>query len=412
MKISRLLSLFLFAALALTACVPIVGTLQVGVETPVPQNTDKPEEVTPTIGVTTEPSLQPAPAETPIPEATTGMVAGRVCYPSEFIPPMNIYFVELGTGDLTEIAIAENQSTYSVELPVGSYQAFGWVEDFQLGGAYTTYVACGYAENCTDHTLQAFDVFAGTEIAGIDICDWPLLAEQLPLPGNVTQPVSMPDSDETILILEPGPGSRLTSPLRVTGMSDSTFEQNLVVRIVLDDGTELVLTPTTIQSELGQRGPFSIDIPFAITGEQQAFIQVYATSARDGGITHLSSVGVTLSETGPTDIRPVTNFSERINLYMPVLGALVSGGVAHVEGFALASFEQHLIVEVLDVDGNVIGFAPVTVAAPDLGQPGPFAVDVPYTLSAAGPGRIVVRDPSAAFDGDVHVTSVEVQLAP
>jgi hypothetical protein len=236
-----------------------------------------------------------------------------------------------------------------------------------------------------------------------------------PSPTAPTLPTDIPQNstpEEAILILEPGPGSQLTSPLHIAGMADSTFEQHLVVRIVLDDGTELALTPTIIQTEMGQRGPFAIDIPFTITGERQAFIQVYATSARDGGITHLSAVGVTLTDTGPVDIRPVTDYSERINIYTPTLGGTVSGGVAHVEGFALASFEQHLLVEVYDMNGTLIGFAPVTVTAPDLGMPGPFVVDVPYTLAAAGPGRIVVRDPSPAFDGDVHLSSVEVKLEP
>jgi hypothetical protein len=292
---------------------------------------------------------------------------------------------------------------------VGAYHAFAWVEDFQIGGGYTAYVSCGYSETCTDHSLQAFEITGGQERTGIDLCDWPLLADQLPLPPNTSQ---QPVPEDAILILEPGPGSQLTSPLHVAGMADSTFEQHLVVRVVLDDGTELALTPTIIQVELGQRGPFSIDIPFTITGERQAFIQIYSTSARDGGITHLSSVGVTLSETGPVDIRPVTDYAERINIYTPGLGNTVSGGVALVAGFALASFEQHLLVEVLDVDGNVIGFSPVIVTAPDWGIPGPFVVDVPYTLGEAGPGRVVVRDPSPAFDGDVHLASVEVMLEP
>jgi hypothetical protein len=33
-------------------------------------------------------------------------------------------------------------------------------------------------------------------------------------------------------------------------------------------------------------------------------------------------------------------------------------------------------------------------------------------LSITTPARIVVRDPSAAFDGDVHLSSVEVNLEP
>jgi hypothetical protein len=166
--------IFLFLS---TACGSLVGTLEIGVETPASDDPQVSTE-TPEIVATQEPVA----TNEPTPNAITGIVSGKVCYPSEFIPAMTAYFVEIGTGDLTEIAISENQSTYSVELPVGMYNAFAWVEDFQIGGAYTAYVACGYAETCTDHALQAFEAVGGKEQTGVDICDWPFLAAQLPLP--------------------------------------------------------------------------------------------------------------------------------------------------------------------------------------------------------------------------------------
>lgn len=227
-----------------------------------------------------------------------------------------------------------------------------------------------------------------------------------------TQPSSNQGQQEAILILQPGPGSRVTSPLHVAGEADSTFEQALVVRLVLDDGTVIALEPVTIQSELGQRGPFETDIYFSIAGERQAFLQVFSTSARDGGVTHLSTVGVTLAESGAVDIRPVTDTAERIRIDSHTPGAEISSGIVHIEGFALASFEQTLVVEILDVDGNVIAFQPVLVQAPDWGIPGPFSADIPLEILAAGPGRIVVRDPSPAYDGDIHLASVEVSLVP
>jgi hypothetical protein len=230
-----------------------------------------------------------------------------------------------------------------------------------------------------------------------------------------SQEVSPPESEsvpEAILILEPGPGSRLVSPLRVAGTADSTFEQNLVVRVLLDDGSQLALTPTTIQSELGQRGDFQVELPFTISGERQAFIQVFSTSPRDGGITHLASSGVMLAETGPADIRPVEAHPERIQITNLVPGGSLSGGMAHVEGFALASFEQTLVVDILDEDGSVVGSQPLIVDSPEWGQPGPFQVDVAYSVAETKAGRVVVRDPSPAFEGDVHLASVEVTLNP
>jgi hypothetical protein len=229
-------------------------------------------------------------------------------------------------------------------------------------------------------------------------------------PALTQVPAGLPE--EAILILEPGPGSRVANPLRVAGMADSTFEQNLVVRLLLDDGSQLAFAPTTIQSEMGQRGPFELELPFDAGGERQAFIQVYASSPRDGAITHLASVGVTLALSGPTEIRPATSHPEQIVIYQPAVAQRISSGVAHVEGFALASFEQTLVVEVYDVDGNKVGMQPVTVQAPDMGIPGPFSADVPYQVSVAGPGRIVVRDPSPAFEGDIHLASVEITLEP
>lgn len=237
--------------------------------------------------------------------------------------------------------------------------------------------------------------------------------QQLPqAPSPTPTSPSTPSGDEAILILEPAPGSRLVSPLHVAGVADPTFEQTLGVQVVLDDGKVLAIGPVYIEAEAGQRGPFGVDIPFEIQGERQAFIQVFSVSPRDGGTTHENSVGVVLIDSGDPSISTISDYPERIAIFQPTSNSQVAGGTVHVEGFALASFEQTLVVEVHDMNGEVVGLQPVTVNAPDLGLPGPFSVDVTYTVDQAGPGRIVVRDVSPAFDGDVHRASVEIELSP
>jgi hypothetical protein len=47
-----------------------------------------------------------------------------------------------------------------------------------------------------------------------------------------------------------------------------------------------------------------------------------------------------------------------------------------------------------------------------MGQPGQFRAELNYSLDAPQAGRVVVRDPSAAFEGDVHLSSVELRLEP
>ena len=217
---------------------------------------------------------------------------------------------------------------------------------------------------------------------------------------------------EAIVILEPGPGSRLTSPLRVAGMADPTFEQTLIVRIVLDDGTVLTEVPTTIKADLGERGPYEVEIPLNVQDECMALIQVYDVSARDGGIIHLSSVGVTLAGNGEAQINPGVVHPEAITIHLPGRGAEIRGGVVHVEGIGIASFEGTLVVEVYDAEGALVGEQPLIVDAPEMGQPGAFSVEVSYSVDSEGPGRIVVIDPLPAFDGIGHIASVEVFLGP
>lgn len=236
--------------------------------------------------------------------------------------------------------------------------------------------------------------------------------------GSLTDVPVVPATDsptpdeEAILILEPGPGSRVTSPVRVSGIADPTQHQELIVRLLLADGTEIAEAIATIEANLGERGPYEVDVPFTVTGEQQAFIQVLSRSARDGGITHLNSVGVTIAETGPVEIVTVDPRPARITIHEPAPGDIVSGGVAAVSGFGQASFEQTLVIEVQDEQGNVVGSEPVIVEGPGLGEPGAFSVNVAYSVTSAGPGRIVVRDPSPAFGGDTYVTTVEITLEP
>jgi LysM repeat protein len=237
------------------------------------------------------------------------------------------------------------------------------------------------------------------------------LSDVPPIPAD--DPVTFPPQDqEAIVIEEPGPGSLVTSPMRISGISDPAQHQTLVARLLYEDGTVVFEQPVQIDAPLGQRGSYEAIVPFTISGERQAFVQMVIRSARDGRITHLSSVGVTLSDSGPAGIIRQEAQPARVTIYQPQTNSTISGGVATISGFGLASFEQTLLVEIHDAAGNTIAAEPVMVDAPALGQPGYFSINLPYSVDEAGHGRVVVRDPGAAFAGDVYVTSVEVMLQP
>lgn len=218
--------------------------------------------------------------------------------------------------------------------------------------------------------------------------------------------------EEAILILEPGPGSQLIDSIHLAGIAGPTFESHLLVQVVLEDGSTMTSLPITIQAEMGSRGPFEVDIPFTVQERRQAFILVSSSSPRDGGTTHLASAGVTLAPEGAVEIRPATSHTERIHITQPILNETLSGSPAHVQGFAMASFEGTLVIDLLDAEGNLLATQPIIVQTAEMGQYGPFEVELPFQVTAPGAGRLVVHDPSVVFQGDVHLASVEVNLAP
>jgi hypothetical protein len=85
---------------------------------------------------------------------------------------MTAYFLEVDEKQVTELPIALNQGTYSVELPPGAYIAFAWLPDFSLGGHYSQAVPCGLTAACADHSPIQFNVQLGQVTANVDLCDW------------------------------------------------------------------------------------------------------------------------------------------------------------------------------------------------------------------------------------------------
>ncbi len=114
---------------------------------------------------------------------TMGKVKGTLCYPSDYIPDMNVYLKNNSSGKIHKLAVKENQKTFLFkEVPEGHYVAYAYTIDETMtdtdyhtskaGGGYTQFVKCGLTVECKDHTLIVFTVKKGEAAEGISICDW------------------------------------------------------------------------------------------------------------------------------------------------------------------------------------------------------------------------------------------------
>ena len=124
----------------------------------------------------------------------------------------------------------------------------------------------------------------------------PTAAPPQPTPSLPT-PASYPS--EEIAIISPGRGVTVTNPALVTGFASSPFEQTVVVAVLDGSGGRIGLASGIITGEYGQRGPFSVTVPFTVPANSQpGRIQVFTESPRDGALEHLSSVTVMLQGAG------------------------------------------------------------------------------------------------------------------
>jgi hypothetical protein len=91
-----------------------------------------------------------------------GTVSGALCYPSEFNPPLTLYFEKAGTNETIQFSIPEDQNFFSVLLPNGKYYAYAWAPGYNLEGAYTD----------SSGLMKTFVVSGGQTTANINLCDW------------------------------------------------------------------------------------------------------------------------------------------------------------------------------------------------------------------------------------------------
>lgn len=217
---------------------------------------------------------------------------------------------------------------------------------------------------------------------------------------------------ESIVIEEPGAGSRLVGSVRLRGLADPTHEQHLGMRLLVPQGEIVAEGSTIINAPLGERGPFAGRLSFSVDQERPALVQVFATSARDGKFTHMASNPVTLAPSGETEIERSEARSEKIVVLAPQAGERVADGTAMVRGRALGLRQNALTIEVQNSAGEVVGSETVTIETAAGSAPTEFELAVEYRVETAGAGRIVVSEPSSTFGRAVHISAVEVELQP
>lgn len=112
--------------------------------------------------------------------------------------------------------------------------------------------------------------------------------------GASGAPITTADFDDRlpmILVRSVAPGDQVTSPVNVSGLSN-TFESNVRIRVVGADGRILADTFTTGQGAMGTWGPFQASVPFDRGTNTTGTVVAFETSAETGAMTNVVEVPV------------------------------------------------------------------------------------------------------------------------
>lgn len=122
-----------------------------------------------------EPSAAPTstqpPATIDADDDTPGTISGSLSYPSESIPPLAVVFFNQDDGTWWWIGTAQNQMSYQMTVPPGTYHVVAYASG-DFAGGYSAAVPCGLSAGCTDHSLLDVVVAPNTDVTGIDPGDW------------------------------------------------------------------------------------------------------------------------------------------------------------------------------------------------------------------------------------------------
>lgn len=104
---------------------------------------------------------------------TTGTIAGKLTYPSTYIPKDIQVCAEETTSEEVTCKGGFEGDSYEMELAPGTYHVYSRTDDMEGYRAYySKAVPCGLSVDCTDHSPLDVDLAGGEALSDIDPGDW------------------------------------------------------------------------------------------------------------------------------------------------------------------------------------------------------------------------------------------------
>jgi hypothetical protein len=233
---------------------------------------------------------------------------------------------------------------------------------------------------------------------------------------TITRTISLtPTPPAAVLrIARPGLLSKVSSPFRVEAVVKTGDDGKAWLYLIGEDGRIITEQKLDFGRQANQRFAVSPEVSFEISAAAETGRLMLTSLDSYGRTIGLSSVDLILLKTGGDEINPPAVYLEPYLVRNPRNEAVISGGAVQVSGLIRPVNGTQVIFELIDTAGRVVGSAQMTVSPPegDFSHT-PFQIAVPYSVSAATPVRLVLRQESdGRIPGTIALWSMLVTLEP
>ena len=239
----------------------------------------------------------------------------------------------------------------------------------------------------------------------------PELIDEAFTPPTLVADTSLPPAE--IKIYRPGDLSRVVSPFSVVANMPPGQNGQVQLELVGEDGRTLAnLVQYIIPLPNSSTANVVVDIKFEIPGVAEAGRLQFTLRDDNGRVKAISSVNLVLLSQGRTELNGYGDLRQNVVIRQPAEGTIIEGGTFLVSGAARTGDERSLVIELIDLDGKVVGSGLAALEQPLERNFYTYSTEIKYKVSEETPVRMVVRARGARIPGTAFLNSVELVLLP
>jgi hypothetical protein len=228
---------------------------------------------------------------------------------------------------------------------------------------------------------------------------------------TATPSAGIPNAEIEFLGL--GPLSRVTSPIHLSAYIKTWADGSVVVELLGEDRRPLFREIKALRGVPdGAWIPLRMDVDYEISAAAEAGRLQISVEDKNKRITAANTLPLILLSMGEPDLMPAQDILAPIVIQKPGKRALIQGGKVLVSGLLRGTPDQPVLVSLLNTKGVVVGERIANVQFPADGGYGTFQVEVPYTVSQPADALLVVTQGESSLTDVIHLTSLDVMLAP